>query len=51
MPWAWGINGIASVLASVLALIVGDQLRFAVTTLVALACYLAALLDAARGAW
>ena len=26
VPWAWGINGVTSVLASVLAIVRGDQL-------------------------
>ncbi len=40
VPWAWGINGVTSVVASVLALTVAINWGFAVTTLVALACYL-----------
>ena len=51
VPWAWAINGFASVAASVLALIVAIVWGFEVTTLVALACYLAALVHAARGRW
>jgi hypothetical protein len=51
VPWAWGINGIASVLASVLAVFVAIEFGFAVTTLVSLACYLAALAHAATGRW
>jgi hypothetical protein len=43
VPWAWGINGIASVLASVLAVFVAINFGFAITTLLALAFYLAAL--------
>jgi Spermine/spermidine synthase domain len=51
VPWAWGINGIASVLASVLAVFVALNLGFTVTTLLALACYLVALADAVWGRW
>ncbi|MEA2353249.1 MAG: hypothetical protein QOJ14_1663, partial [Thermoleophilaceae bacterium] len=51
VAWAWGINGFASVLASILALTVAITLGFRVTTLLALACYLAALAHAARGRW
>jgi hypothetical protein len=51
VPWAWGINGIASVVASVLAIAVAITFGFAITTLVALACYLAALAHAAFGRW
>jgi hypothetical protein len=51
VPWAWAVNGVTSVLASVLA--VGVAITWGLTAVVvlALACYLAALLDAARGAW
>jgi hypothetical protein len=51
VPWGWAVNGIASVLASVLAVAVAITWGFAVVTVVALACYLVALLDAARGRW
>ena len=51
VPWAWAVNGIASVLASVLAVAVAITWGFAVVTLLALACYLVALADAVRGAW
>ena len=49
VPWAWAVNGIASVLASVLAVAVAITWGFAVVTLLALACYLVALVDAVRG--
>ena len=49
VPWAWGINGIASVVASVLAIFVAINFGFAVTTLVGLACYLGALAHALFG--
>ena len=51
VPWAWGINGITSVLASVLAIAVAITWGFAVATLLALACYLGALAHAALGRW
>jgi hypothetical protein len=51
VAWAWGINGIASVLASVLAITVAITLGYTAATLVALACYLAALAHAALGRW
>ena len=51
VPWAWGINGISSVLASVLAVAVAINFGFAVATLVALACYLGALAHALLGRW
>jgi hypothetical protein len=51
VPWAWSINGITSVLASVLALTVAINWGFEVATLLALACYLAALAHARFGRW
>ena len=51
VPWAWAVNGIASVLASVLAVAVAITWGFAVVTLLALAFYLVALVDAVRGPW
>jgi len=51
VPWGWAVNGIASVLASVLAVAVAVTWGFAVVTLLALACYLVALADAWRGRW
>jgi Spermine/spermidine synthase domain len=51
VPWAWGINGIMSVLASVLAVAIAITAGFTVTTLVAALCYLAALLHALLGRW
>jgi SAM-dependent methyltransferase len=51
VPWAWGINGISSVLASVLAIAVAINLGFAITTLVALAFYLGALAHVVLGRW
>ncbi|HEX8742981.1 MAG TPA: hypothetical protein VF712_07595 [Thermoleophilaceae bacterium] len=51
VPWAWGVNGVMSVLGSVLAVAVALAWGFTAATLLALACYLAALAHAARGAW
>lgn len=43
LPWAWAVNGAASVVASVLAVIVAITFGYTVVTLAALLCYLAAL--------
>jgi hypothetical protein len=43
IPWAWGMNGIASVLGSVLAMVVAINNGFTATLLVGAACYLVAL--------
>jgi hypothetical protein len=51
VPWAWAINGITSVLGSVLGVAIAITLGFEAATLVAAACYLAALAHAARGRW
>jgi hypothetical protein len=51
VAWAWGINGIASVLASVLAITVAIMFGFTAATLLALACYLVALGHALWGRW
>jgi hypothetical protein len=51
VAWAWGINGVASVLASVLAVAVAITWGFPVTTLLACACYLVAFAHAASGRW
>jgi hypothetical protein len=51
VPWAWGINGIASVVASVLAIFTAINWGFAITTLIALVFYLGALAHAAFGRW
>ncbi|MCY3553924.1 MAG: hypothetical protein OXH56_01255 [Gemmatimonadetes bacterium] len=42
VPWAWGVNGCASVLASPLAMIIAMQWGFVLTVSVAAACYVAA---------
>ena len=51
VPWAWGVNGVTSVLASVLAVVVAITFGFTAVTLLALLCYLVALLHAARASW
>ena len=51
MPWAWGINGIASVLASVLAVAEAINWGFTVATLLAFACYVGALAHVRLGSW
>ena len=47
IPYAWGINGIASVLASVLGVTIAMRYGFETTGMVAASCYCAALLFAA----
>jgi hypothetical protein len=44
VAWAWGVNGIMSVVGSVLAITVAILAGFPAATLVALACYLVALI-------
>jgi hypothetical protein len=51
VAYAWGVNGVASVLASVLAVAVALHFGFAVASLVAGACYLFAFGHAALGRW
>ncbi len=51
VAWAWGVNGIASVLASAGAITVAIVAGFPAATLVALGCYLAALVHVRFGAW
>jgi hypothetical protein len=51
IAWAWGINGVVSVLASALGVAIAIVAGFRVATLVAAASYVAALLHAARGRW
>jgi hypothetical protein len=43
IPWGWGVNGAASVLGSVAALVIALLSGFTVALLVAAALYLAAL--------
>jgi hypothetical protein len=51
VTWAWAINGIASVVASALAVVVAINWGFAIATLVAVAFYALALLHARLGRW
>jgi hypothetical protein len=51
VPWAWAINGITSVLAAALGVAVAITAGFTVATLVACACYVAAMAHAALGRW
>ncbi|HEX8065040.1 MAG TPA: hypothetical protein VF520_00795 [Thermoleophilaceae bacterium] len=51
VTWAWAINGIASVVASALAVVVAINWGFAVATLAAAACYAGALLHVWLGRW
>jgi hypothetical protein len=51
VPWAWGINGVTSVLASVLGVAVAITFGFEVATFVAAASYLAALVHVRVGWW
>jgi len=51
VPYAWGVNGVASVLASVLGMAVAVTLGFAAATLLAGACYVFALGHALFGRW
>jgi hypothetical protein len=51
VAYAWGVNGVASVLASVLGVALAINFGFAITSLVAAACYLGAVAHAAFGKW
>jgi hypothetical protein len=51
IPWAWGVNGIASVLAAAFGVFIAINWGFAVTTLVALGFYMVAIAHAAFGRW
>ena len=48
VPWAWGVNGCASVLASPLAMIIAMQRGFVLTVTTAAACYVIAGIAAVR---
>jgi len=39
VPWAWGVNGFASVIGAVLGTFLAISIGFTVLTLIALACY------------
>jgi hypothetical protein len=51
VAWAWGVNGITSVLASVLGVAVAITAGFVATTVLACLCYIGALAHAALGQW
>jgi len=51
VAWAWGINGVTSVLGSVVAIFVALNWGFTVATLLAAACYAAAAGHARLGRW
>lgn len=51
IAYAWGVNGVASVLASVLGVAIAVNFGFPIASLAALACYGFALLHALRGEW
>jgi hypothetical protein len=51
VAWAWGINGVTSVLGSVLAIFVAINWGFTAATLLAAACYAAAAGHARLGRW
>lgn len=46
VPWAWGVNGCASVLGSILSVMLGQSIGFSGVMLLAVAIYLAGLLAA-----
>ena len=51
VPWAWAVNGVTSVLASVAAVAIAITWGFSAVMLVATACYLAALADVRLAPW
>jgi hypothetical protein len=51
VPYAWAVNGLASVVASVLGVAIALFFGFRTTTLVAAVCYGGALAHAAYGRW
>ncbi len=51
VAWAWGVNGIASVVASAAAVAISIIGGFPAATLVATVCYLGALAHVRLGAW
>jgi hypothetical protein len=51
VAWAWGVNGIASVVASAAAITVAIVAGFPIATLVALVCYLGALAHVRLARW
>jgi hypothetical protein len=51
VPYAWGVNGVASVLASVFGIVLAINFGFTVAAIVSAACYGIALVHARRGRW
>jgi hypothetical protein len=51
VAWAWGVNAIASVVASAAAIAIAIVAGFPAATLAALACYVAALAHVRLGRW
>ena len=51
VPFAWGVNGVASVVGSVFAVLIALIFGFTAVALTAAACYGVALLHAALGRW
>ena len=51
VPWAWGVNGIASVMAAALSVFVAITWGYAITTLAAAVCYMVAMAEVALGRW
>jgi hypothetical protein len=51
VAWAWGVNGVTSVLGAALATVVAVLFGFTVVTLLAFCCYLAALVHVRAGRW
>jgi hypothetical protein len=51
VPWAWAVNGAASVLASVAAVAIAITWGFSAVMLAATACYLVALADVRLSPW
>ena len=45
IAWAWGVNGVTSVLSSIVAILVAMRLGFSVVVLIASATYLAAMVS------
>jgi hypothetical protein len=51
VPWAWGVNGIASVMAAALSVFVAITWGYAITTLAAAVCYMVAMAEVALSRW
>ena len=50
IPWAIGVNGAASVIASIVAIVIAMELGFKVDSLLAIACYVVACASVPAGA-